>query len=108
MTSSLGYPQAQMAIERPLKVLGGGECFVPDRRPDLLVFDADMRPLLVFEFKKGAVTKEAALQAAGYNYYLKAPFFAVAGACEVKFGRISDELQFLDFLPVYTELVTSL
>jgi hypothetical protein len=112
MVKNLGFPLLHMAIEKSLDaLLDVPSATLPNRRPDLVVFASGIHPthalypLLLLEFKKGEITKEAIDQVRGYYFFVKAPFFAVCGPEKICFGGANEEV--LNFLPSYNQLLTA-
>ena len=109
MTTQLGYPRQLVSVEKSLKefphLQRKGQ--LPSRRADIVCFakgihpEFSLYPLLLIECKEGKVGGDAASQALGYNYYLQAPYVAIAGEDEV----FLIHPQKLSFLPTYRELV---
>ncbi|GAB4186230.1 MAG: type I restriction enzyme HsdR N-terminal domain-containing protein [Simkaniaceae bacterium] len=113
-----GYPKSLILIEQKIsklphihKQFGS----LPDRRIDILVYckemafqNEDIFPLLLIECKAVPLTRKVFRQAAGYNYYIKAPFFALANSSECIIGWHPKEASFLQYftgLPDYEELL---
>lgn len=94
MVRHLGYPKELMAVEKEIRELphleGTG---FPDRRIDLLCFAKGVAPLLLVEFKEDKLDDSAIEQVIGYNYFVKAPFIAVANLQEVCLGRFDLSLK---------------
>ncbi len=84
LIEKLGYPKSRVVIEKELSLLPHllGKN-VPKRRLDVLVYDHELRPLIVFECKAAKVTQDALDQVLGYNHVIEAPFVAVVGDGEV-------------------------
>ena len=84
------FPSELLVVEKSLKELlpAGGK--YPKRRVDILSFfkkqDA-LLPLLLIECKSVKLNAKAERQLVGYNYYLKAPFIALANVNEFRLGR---------------------
>ncbi len=113
MIHQLGYPKELIAVEKELKELPfGRESPVARRRIDIVCFakgDSSLFPLIVIECKRGAVdTTKALNQVIGYNYFIKAPFVAVANERSVFlsfFDPIEQKPLFFEGLPSYHELI---
>lgn len=102
MMETLGFPKNFIAVEKQLSALHHlqGRSDLPERRADILCFGKDLSVLLLIECKEGRITDEAAKQALGYNYFVGAPFVALAGMDGVQLIYP----QKLPFLPSYQEL----
>lgn len=105
MIHQLGYPKEFLAIEKQLSELPG--CIKrqnsPKRRFDILCYDKcteELKPLLLIECKEGTPDEKAKRQVIGYNYFIGAPFVAVAGPSIIEL--IYPE--YLDCLPHYSNL----
>lgn len=80
LVEELGYPKSRIVIEKELALLPHLQgCIVPKRRLDLLVYDQEFCPLIVFECKAKDVTQAALEQVLGYNHVIGAPFVSVVG-----------------------------
>jgi len=75
-----GFPASWIAVEKKVPPLS--------RRLDILCYINGMHPFLLIECKAEKIGEEAAKQAMGYNFYVKAPFVAVANGEEI---RLVDE-----------------
>ena len=118
MIDKLYFPKGLIAVEKELfslPHLKGQK--LPLRRMDILVFGKNIHPLyslyplLIIECKKDKLTDAALQQVIGYNYYVKAPFVAVASKYEIKVSlqiKKDDKSQILDFLPSYLELIEAI
>jgi hypothetical protein len=114
MIDHLDYPQNLLAVEKDLRQLPhlSLDPHLPDRRADILSFYKDasqsLSPLLLIECKEVELDQHALDQLLGYNYFVKAPFIAMANPNEVKFGFYesrSKAYEFLNGLPSYSQLV---
>lgn len=93
-----GYPQSLLCSEKQLlhvEDLEFDQTFntapLPLRRFDLLCLmrsDAGFKPLLLIECKAARLTHRAKKQALDYNYHIKAPFIALAGAEDCLFAML--------------------
>ena len=115
MTGKLGYPKTLLAVEADLSVLPHlkNRSFAA-RRVDILCYandihsEFDLYPLLLIECKAFGITKSAFQQVVGYNYYVKAPFIALAAENALKvFWRDckTSVYRSINFLPYYEELL---
>ena len=86
MKNELFYPKEMISVERSLSSfphLKGIK--VPQRRFDIAVFGGkELLPLLVIECKAVNINQKAIDQVIGYNFFVKAPFIALANGKEVK------------------------
>ncbi len=114
MIQQLGYPKELMAVEKEIRELPHIEgTAIPDRRVDLLCFVKGMgeyalSPLLLVEFKEELLDLKAIDQVVGYNYFVKAPFIAVANLREVLLGTMDRQTQqyvFQRALPPFADLL---
>ena len=85
MVLKLLYPKELISIERSLSSfphLKGRK--LPNRRFDIAVFAKKVSsPLMVIECKAVPLNQKALDQLIGYNYYVQAPFIALANGKEV-------------------------
>lgn len=119
MTDSLGYSAAHIAVEKELRQLPHlrQESNLPLRRADILVFSDKIRkegslwPLLLIECKAVKLTPSVLRQVIGYNYYLKAPYIAVANAEMIQTGWLdpkTQKYQFINHLPSLQALLETM
>ncbi len=116
-----GYPQSLLCSEKRLlhvEDLGFDRAInaapVTLRRFDLLCFmrsDAGFKPLLLIECKAARLTDRTKKQALDYNYHVKAPFIALAGAQECLFAILQNSCSdghphWQSGLPTHTALGT--
>lgn len=112
MTQHLGYPKSLLAVEKNLESLTFEK--VPknyNRRIDLVCFypDDGLKPLLVIEFKAKDQAAAPQKQVEGYNYYLKAPFWAVIQGESIEtFWFENGKVQSINFLPSFSQLLQKL
>ncbi|MEI7596496.1 MAG: type I restriction enzyme HsdR N-terminal domain-containing protein [Bacteroidota bacterium] len=98
-----GFPFSYMNLEFPLKY---GKL---NKRSDLLVYDKELRPILLSEFKSFNVklSNETFLQAANYNHILKVPYLLISNGFNHHIAKINFEtnaILFLDEIPNYSAL----
>lgn len=118
MTENLGYPKSCFVVEKSLSKLPHLANFkdpLPERRVDILCYapanvaaDFSLKPLLLVECKATVLHPKALQQAAGYNYYIGAPFISVTNGIETWLGWMDAEtqkLKFSNFLPYYRDLL---
>lgn len=119
MIEELGYPIALIGVEKEIGQLPHltpkERVISPDRRVDIIVYSKDRQhqlfPLLTIECKAVKLTKKVISQVLGYNHFIRAAFIAVANEEQFRLGwydpSISD-YTFIDFLPSYEQLSSSL
>jgi hypothetical protein len=85
LTEVYGFPKKLIGVEKEISTLlhlQGKK--VPKRRYDIICFAANLdvnyalSPLLLIECKAVELTKDTLDQVLGYNYYVNAPFVAIA------------------------------
>lgn len=120
MVSSLGYPIECLVLEKYISHfphLSLGNHKIPERRADLICFAKDIHPkhlispLLLIECKAVQLDSESMQQLMGYNYYIQAPFIALANQEEILTGWLNlqqKKYQFIFSLPSYQNLIYSL
>lgn len=99
MLDSLSFPKGLIAVEKKISA--------SLRRVDIVVYRANMTPLLLIECKAKPLEEESAFrQAAGYRATLPAPFWCVAHAGGIRtFWMKENVLQSVPFLPSYPQLL---
>jgi len=114
MITKLGFFQQSLAVEKALHHFSTHRS-LPDCRVDIVCFakgihpGQEISPLLIVECKAVPLTSKVLEQVVGYNYYCQAPFIAVANQEEVRLGWMGpDGYKYIDYLPRYEELVSSL
>lgn len=117
MVEEWGYPLSGIALERSLHHmphLNLSSLKLPLRRADIVVFAPGIHPhyalypLLLIECKAVPLTDKVFRQVISYNFYLKAPFVAIANANEWQLGWHDPQLkQFctLKTIPLYQTLL---
>lgn len=85
MIDEWGFPPHLLMVEKSLRELPLSKYFpsLPRRRFDIVAYAesrGSLQPLLLIECKKQTISEKAARQLLGYNYYLGAPFVALAAA----------------------------
>jgi len=117
MTTGLGYPPQSLAVEKALSQFPHlvHQKSLPDCRVDIACFAKGIHPrheifpLLIVECKAVPLSAKVVEQVVGYNYYCGAPFVAVANESSLRLGwRGEDGYEFVETLPSYQELVSSL
>lgn len=107
MIHDLGYPQGYLAIEKGIDQFLKNKK-ISKRRIDIICFykkKEELKPLLIIECKKDKITNSAIEQIVGYNYFIKAPFFALVAKEEIKtFWYEKKGYNFVNFLPKFKDL----
>jgi len=109
MIDEWGFPPHHVMVEKSLRELPLQNHFssLPSRRFDIVAYGAShdtLRPLILIECKKQTISEKAARQLLGYNYYLAAPFVALAAAEKFVCWHAPD-LQLLDCKIHYKTLI---
>lgn len=93
LVTPLGYPKSCLAVEvslSDLPHLKGKK--VPRRRADILCYQPVLlTPLLLIEVKATPLGRAALQQLIGYNYYVQAPYLAMANGEQVLFAFLQEE-----------------
>lgn len=118
MTEQLGYPRECLVIEKALSKLPHLQNYnkpLPRRRVDILCYSRQsasevfaLKPLLLIECKAIPLDPGAFQQASGYNYYIGAPFIAIANESQIFHGwrdLSTGKFCYSDFLPFYKDLI---
>lgn len=95
------YPRHLIAVEVPIKVGS------TPKRCDAIVYNKEMQPLMLIEFKAPsvAITQEVFDQAAIYNRQLNVPLLLLSNGQTIILARVTKEgYQYLPSIPAYTEL----
>ena len=97
------YPKGLMAVEKRIKV----DALV--RRPDIVVYNREAKPLLIVELKSTNVeiSEDTILQIAMYNKKLQVPFLVLSNGIDHFCARIdydTSKIDFLDEIPAYPSL----
>jgi len=97
------YPEGLMAVEKSIKV----DTLV--RRPDIVVYNREKKPLLIVELKSIDVniSEDTILQIAMYNKKLKVPFLILSNGIShycAKFDYFNNKLDFIEEIPDYEQL----
>lgn len=120
MIDELGFPPSCIAVEKSLKQMPHMSLVdqeIPDRRVDIICFakgihpQHEIYPLLVIECKAIPLTLQVVKQVTGYNHYLKSYFIAIANGEELRTGWFdpnTQTYQFVEYLPTYAELISSI
>lgn len=105
LVSVKDFPPALIANEISLRFNGMA------RRCDTVVYDRNLRPLVIVEYKAPeiAITQKVFDQIARYNSVLNAPYLIVSNGMHhycCRFDSSSGQYSFLHDIPVYGELTT--
>lgn len=103
---SLGYPRRLICVEKALhEIVGFSELSLPARRLDILCFSKKKHePLLLVECKAHSVRKQAFDQLIAYNFFIKAPYIALADPNQIIIGWLNqntNQYEFTANLPSY-------
>ena len=77
------------------------------RRADAVVYNRDMQPRILLEFKADMVplTQQVLDQAAGYNRQLQVPWLILHNGPHTLIARVEDQtITFKDSIPAWSEL----
>lgn len=97
LTERYGYPAGLIGVEISLGV----------RRADAVVYNRDMQPRILLEFKADTVplTQQVLDQAAGYNRRLHVPWLILHNGPHTLIARVEDQtITFKDSIPAWSEL----
>lgn len=100
LTVNLGYPIERIGVEKGLRQMPHltlSPQKLPTRRADLIIFDKNISPFILVEFKAIPLSDKAWRQVIGYNFYLGAPYFALVNGDEIRFGRKNEGSYLSDF-----------
>lgn len=105
LVSVKDFPPALIANEISLRFNGMA------RRCDTVVYDRNLRPLVIVEYKAPeiAITQKVFDQIARYNSVLNAPYLIVSNGMHhycCRFDSSSGQYSFLHDIPAYGELTT--
>ena len=96
-----GFPHGLIGVEIPIEVAG------LKKRCDAIVYNQQMQPLMLLEFKAPTVplTQEVFDQAAVYNRTLHVPMLMLCNGRESILARVQEkQYQFLPAIPKYNDL----
>ena len=96
-----GFPHGLIGVEIPIEVAG------LKKRCDAIVYNQQMQPLMLLEFKAPTVplTQEVFDQAAIYNRTLHVPMLMLCNGRESILARVQEkQYQFLPAIPKYNDL----
>ena len=101
LVDEYAYPQHLIAVEVPITVAG------KPKRCDAIVYNRQMQPLMLIEFKAPSValTQEVFDQAAIYNRHLNVPYLMLCNGQKSIVAQVQEnQYQFLPVIPKYNEL----
>ena len=96
-----GFPHGLIGVEIPIEVVG------LKKRCDAIVYNQQMQPLMLLEFKAPSVplTQEVFDQAAIYNRHLKVPYLMLSNGQDTIMAEIlATKYRFLNYIPNYFTL----
>ena len=96
-----GFPHGLIGVEIPIEVAG------LKKRCDAIVYNQQMQPLMLLEFKAPSValTQEVFDQAAIYNRYLQVPYLMLCnGQRSIIAQVLEQQYQFLNHIPNFEML----
>jgi hypothetical protein len=102
LVDEYAYPHGLMGVEVPIEVAG------LKKRCDAIVYNQQMQPLMLIEFKAPsvAITQEVFDQAAIYNRTLHVPYLMLCNGRQSIMAKVnSTSYTFLDHIPQYTEII---
>ena len=97
-----GFPHGLIGVEVPIEVAG------LKKRCDAIIYNQQMQPLMLIEFKAEtvALTQQVFDQAAIYNRHLKVPFLLLSNGKDTIVAEVlENEYRFLDHVPYLNELL---
>jgi hypothetical protein len=97
-----GFPHGLVGVEVPIEVAG------LKKRCDAIVYNQQMQPLMLLEFKAPTVplTQEVFDQAAIYNRHLQVPYLMLCnGQNSIVAQVLEKQYQFLPIIPIYSKLL---
>ena len=97
-----GFPHGLIGVEVPIEVAG------LKKRCDAIVYNQQMQPLMLLEFKAPTVplTQEVFDQAAIYNRHLQVPYLMLCnGQNSIVAQVLEKQYQFLPVIPIYSKLL---
>ena len=97
-----GFPHGSVGVEVPIEVAG------LKKRCDAIVYNQQMQPLMLLEFKAPTVplTQEVFDQAAIYNRHLQVPYLMLCnGQNSIVAQVLESQYQFLPAIPIYSKLL---
>ena len=101
LNQNLNYPLHLIAIEKQINV------FKTIKRPDLIIFGKNLKPLMIVECKKSSfkINKETFKQTINYYLELKSNYFLITNGIHHYCCKISEKkCNFLKKIPKYDNL----
>lgn len=101
LETNYGYPHGLIGVEVPIEVAG------LKKRCDAIVYNQQMQPLVLIEFKAETVplTQQVFDQAAIYNRHLQVPYLMLSNGKDTIVAEVlPTEYRFLAYIPNYQEL----
>ena len=103
LVDEFSYPHNLIAVEVPIEVAG------VQKRCDAIVYNMQMQPLMLIEFKAPSVplTQEVLDQAAIYNRSIHVPYLMLCNGVSSIIAQIhATTYQYVQQIPTYTELTS--
>ena len=103
LENNFGYPHGLIGVEVPIEVAG------LKKRCDAIVYNQQMQPLMLIEFKAESVplTQQVFDQAAVYNRHLHVPYLMLSNGKDTIIAEVQETTyQFLDYIPEYSILMS--
>ena len=103
LEDNFGYPHGLIGVEVPIEVAG------LKKRCDAIVYNQQMQPLMLIEFKAESVplTQQVFDQAAVYNRHLHVPYLMLSNGKDTIIAEVQETTyQFLDYIPEYSMLMS--
>lgn len=101
LEDNFAYPHGLVAVEVPIEVAG------LKKRCDAIVYNQQMQPLMLIEFKAESVplTQQVFDQAAIYNRHLHVPYLMLSNGKDTIIAEVKETTyQFLNHIPYYSDL----
>ena len=101
LEDQFGFPHGLIGVEIPIEVVG------LKKRCDAIVYNQQMQPLMLLEFKAPSVplTQEVFDQAAIYNRHLHVPYLMLSNGKDTIIAEVKETTYlFLDHIPNYSDL----
>ena len=103
LENNFGYPHGLIGVEVPIEVAG------LKKRCDAIVYNQQMQPLMLIEFKAESVplTQQVFDQAAVYNRHLHVPYLMLSNGKDTIRAEVQETTyQVLDYIPEYSILMS--
>ena len=101
LEDNFDYPHGLIAVEVPIEVAG------LKKRCDAIVYNQQLQPLVLIEFKAESVplTQQVFDQAAIYNRHLHVPYLMLSNGKDTIMAEVQESTyQFLNHIPNYLDL----